>query len=297
MPLMPDDHLRHEISGEFARESVAYCLIMPEHGLMGHWYTWVDQQDQAGYAFVLHGKGPDPVFFAHETGFEATGKDFDDWEVGGVRLAVGEPLRTAKASFASEDLSIEFSFEGFHDAFDYDSNVSGTPSYLANNRYEQGGRIVGTMVWQGQEYALDAPGHRDHSWGTRDWDAIHHYKWVAAAGEKVSANLMWTLALGELDVNGYVFRDELLSPVTSMTIETTYGADLVHDALIATVVDQAGRETVVDLDQRHTLARWDVIPSFNFTDTCFTGTLHGEAVRAYVEYTWPRAYLDHMVTK
>ena len=68
-----------------------------------------------------------------------------------------------------------------------------------------------------------------------------------------------------------------------------------QDGLRATVVDEAGRTTAVDLDRRHTLARWDVIPSFNFTDTLFTGSVSGEPVRAYVEYTWPRAYLDHVL--
>lgn len=295
MPLQPHDHLRHRISGEFARESVAYCVIMPEYGLMGHWYTWVNDQNQAGLAFVLHGEGPDPVFFEHRTGLDATGKDFDDWRLGGITLTVGESLRTAHASFTGEDLEIEFTFVGMHDAFDYGSNADGTPTYLAENRYEQGGRIVGKMVWRGQEYVLDGPGHRDHSWGTRDWDAIHHYKWIAAAGESVSANLMWTLAMGEVDVNGYVYRDGVLSPATAMEISTTYGDDLVHDVVVAAVDDEAGRRTNIVLDQRHTLARWDVIPSFNFTDTCFTGQLAGEPVRAYVEYTWPRTYLDHLI--
>lgn len=294
MPLTPQDHLRHPLDGEFARESVAYCLIMPEHGLMGHWYTWVDDNDQAGFAFVLHAEGPEPVYFDHQTGIDVKGKDFDDWKVGGVTLQVGEALRTATASYAGDELSIQFTFEGMHEAFDYGSNASGTPAYLAQNRYEQGGRIVGKLVWRGQEYVLDSPGHRDHSWGTRDWDAIHHYKWVAAAGETSSVNLMWTMALGEVDVNGYVFRDGILSPATAVDFTTTYGPGLVHDVVIAKVRDEADRTTDVVLDQRHTLARWDVIPSFNFTDTCFTGRIEDEEARAYVEYTWPRAYLDHV---
>lgn len=295
MPLQPQDHLRHQLGGEFARESVAYCLLFPEHKLMGHWYTWVNDSDEAGFAFVLHGEGPDPEFFAHETGFDAKGMDFSDWAIGDVTLAVGEPLMGAQASYQGDDLSIDFTFQGMHDAFDYGSNATGTPDYLAQNRYEQGGRIAGTMRWGGKEYAFDGPGHRDHSWGTRDWDAIHHYKWIAAAGEQVSVNLMWTLALGEVDVNGYIFRDGLLSPATSMEITTQYGTDLVHDVVTAHVIDEAGRTTEVVLDERHTLARWDVIPSFNFTDALFTGHIAGEPARAYVEYTWPRAYLDHVI--
>ena len=157
MPLQPDDHLRHAISGEFARESVAYCLLLPELGFMGHWYTWVDGESQAGFAMVLHRDGPDPVFFDHQTGIDATGQDFTDWRVGRVTLEVGEALRTATATYRGDDVEVEFSFEGMHDAFDYDSNGGGTASYLAQNRYEQGGRIVGTLRWGGKTLTFDGP--------------------------------------------------------------------------------------------------------------------------------------------
>ncbi len=297
MSLQPSDHLRHHLSGAFARESVAYCLILPEHGLMGHWYTWVNDKDEAGFAFVLHGEGPEPVFFSSETGLPAEGQNFDDWHLGRVNLKVGEPLMTARADFSSEELSVEFEFQGIHPAFDYGSNQEGTPSYLAQNRYEQGGRIVGQLRWGDRVLDFDGPGHRDHSWGTRDWDAIHHYKWIAAAGDKCSANVMLTLAEGEVDTNGYVFRDGVQSPIVKASIATVYGEGFVHDELTVICEDESGRTTTLELPHRHTLARWDVIPTFNFTDTCFTGSMEGEPVQAYVEYTWPRAYLDHLLAR
>lgn len=297
MSLVPNDHLRHRLSGRFARESVAYCLLLPEHGLMGHWYTWVNERNEGGRAFVLHQQGPDPVFFDHRDGLPVGEQDFDDWRLDGAWLKVDEPLLGANAGFDSDELSIEFRFDGLHPAFDYDSNVGGTPTYLAQNRYEQGGRIRGRLTWRGEVYEFDGPGHRDHSWGTRDWDAIHHYKWIAAAGADCSTNVMWTLAEGEVDINGYVYRDGVQSPVVGASIETKYGDDFVHDAIAANLVDADGRETVLSLDRRHTLARWDVSPTFNFTDTLFTGTMAGQDVRAYVEYTWPRAYLDHLLAR
>ncbi|MFF0279358.1 hypothetical protein ACFYSW_03525 [Rhodococcus aetherivorans] len=192
---------------------------------------------------------------------------------------------------------MEFTFAGIHPAFDYGSNADGTPGYLAQNRYEQTGRIVGELRWRGEVYAFDGPGHRDHSWGTRDWDAIHHYKWIAASGADCSANLMWTMAEGEVDVNGYLYVDGLQSPILNASIGTEYGADYVQDIVTAEITDEAGRTVTLDLDRRHTLARWDVSPTFNFSDTMFTGRLGDNQVRAYVEYTWPRAYLDHLLAR
>ncbi len=297
MSLAPHDHLRHSIDGPFARESVAYCLILPEHGLMGHWYTWVNEAGKGGRAFVLHGDGPDPVFFDHKDGLEVGSQDFDDWNLDGAVLAVGGALESASASFVSEELSVHFTFEGIHPAFDYGSNSAGTPHYLADNRYEQTGRIVGRLEWRGRALEFDGPGHRDQSWGTRDWDSIHHYKWIAASGEDWSTNLMWTLAEGEVDINGYVYLDGVQSPIVDASVRTDYASDFVQNALVAELVDESGRTTVLDLDRRHTLARWDVSPTFNFSDTMFTGTLAGKPVQAYVEYTWLRNYLDHLLAR
>jgi hypothetical protein len=297
MTLDQHDHLRHTIKGQFARESVAYCLILPEHGIMGHWYTWVNDSGRGGRAFVLHSDGPDPLYFNHCDGLEVGVQDFDDWNLGGASLAVREALHSAEVRFKADDLAVHFTFEGIHPAFDYGSNDVGTPSYLADNRYEQSGRIVGTLVWRGKKYEFDGPGHRDQSWGTRDWDAIHHYKWVAASGDDCSANLMWTMAEGEVDINGYVYLDGVQAPIVDASVSTDYGPEFVQDVVRAELVDATGRHTTLDLDRRHTLARWDVTPSFNFSDTMFTGTLGGRHVRAYVEYTWPRAYLDHVLSR
>lgn len=288
------DRLRHSIAGPHARESVAYCLMWPEHGILGHWYTWVNENDVAGRALVLHTEGPEPALFKHVDGLPANGQDFDDWTLDGIRLTVSDTLDLATAAFHDDEVDLEFTFEALHPAFDYAENAEGCPSYLADNRYEQTGRIYGTLTWGDRRLEFDGPGHRDHSWGTRDWDAIHHYKWLAVSGESVACNLMVTMAYGELDTNGYVFRDGLISPVTTASIDTGWGADWVQDKVRIAVQDEAGRETEIDM-ARYSLARWDVSPTFNFTDTGFAGTMAGEPVRAYVEYTWPRSYLDHLL--
>ena len=295
--LEPSDRLRHVIDGAFARESLAYCIPLPEERMLALIYTWVDGNDRAGYAFAVYEQGPEMAYFQHVDGLPANGADFDAWRVGGVDVAVGPDFTTARAAYRDDHVTIDVTFTALHDAFDYDRNAGGCPAYQATNRYEQSGRMVGRLEWDGRVVDIDAPGHRDHSWGRRDWDAIHHYKWLAVAGEDRAANVMVALVEGETLYNGYVFLDGVLSPVTTAEIVTAYSPDFAQTSIAAIVHDEAGRATAMRFPHRFAYGRWDVSPTFNFTDGCFSGDVAGGPVAAYIQYTWPRAYLDHLLAR
>ncbi len=291
-----NDRLRHDISGGFARESLAYCAIVPGEGVY-LLYTWVNSDDVAGYAFAIYGDGPEPAYFARQEGLSVAGQDFDDFRVGNLEVHVGNDFRTATASYHDDEVAISIEFEAFHDPFDYDSNLGGCPRYQATNRYEQSGVIRGELTRSGETEKFSVPGHRDHSWGRRDWDAIHHYKWLSIVGEDRAANIMVALVEGETIYNGYVFVDDKLSPVVSADVRTTYDDQYFQKSIIAEVLDEAGRKTPIEFPDHYATARWDISPTFNFTDTGMTGTMAGGPVSAYVQYTWPRSYLDHLLTR
>lgn len=291
------DRLRHDISGPFARESIAYCAIVPEENLMALIYSWVDGQDKAGYAVAVFEDGPAPALLKHAEGLPAAGLNFDTWDVGDLNVAVGSDLDTATARYSDDDIALDIEFRGIHEAFDYDRNEGGCPAYQATNRYEQGGMITGTLRWKGRTIALDGPGHMDHSWGRRDWDAIHHYKWLSVVGRDRSANVMVALVEGEVLYNGYMYRDGMLAGVVSAEVDTTYDERFLQERLTATVRDDAGRTTVIDFPDRFATASWDVSSTFTFRDGCFTGTLDGGPIQAYVQYAWPISYLDYIVNR
>jgi hypothetical protein len=291
------DRLRHGIGGNFARESIPYCILLPHERMLVLIYSWVDGQDQGGYAVAIFEDGPEPAYLQRVDGIPAHGMDFNSWDLGGVHVAVGPDFGSAHVRYNDESCSVDVEFKALHNAFDYASNQAGCPPYQATNRYEQGGWFRGTMRWRGRTIDIDGPGHRDHSWGRRDWDAIHHYKWLAVAGEDRAANLMVALVEGETIYNGYVFVDGTLSPIVTATVETKYGDGFVQNQLTALMRDETGRSTTMDFPSRFASARWDVSPTFTFTDGCFTGTLEGGPVSAYIQYAWPKAYLGHLLNR
>src|SRR5438094_599627 len=82
----------------------------------------------------------------------------------------------------------------------------------ADGRFEQSGRVQGTLRVAGRTIPFDTTAHRDHSWGTRDWSSLHHWKWIsgqggpgpgAPEGTVLTFNAFKGLALGQVDINGY----------------------------------------------------------------------------------------------
>ena len=295
--LVPADQLRHPLEGPLDRESIAYCIIVPEEKSLYLLYSWVNAADRAGYAFAIYRDGPEPAYFQRREDLPARGRDFDDWQVGDLHINAGNGFEHATATYRDEHCQLTLDYRSIHAPFDYAQNAGGCPRYQATNRYEQSGRMRGTLVRDGRRIDFDQPGHIDHSWGRRDWDAVHHYKWLAIAGDDRAANVMIALVEGETLYNGYVFVDGVLSPLVSATTRTTYDARWFQETLHVSAKDEAGRTTPIDFPQRFATARWDVSPTFNFTDVVMNGSLAGGPVHAYTQYAWPRTYLDRLLAR
>ncbi len=61
---------------------------------------------------------------------------------------------------------------------------------IAANHYEQSGLCKGLLTIGGKEIKINATGHRDHSWGIRDWHRPKGWTWLSVQfGTDVALNL------------------------------------------------------------------------------------------------------------
>ena len=135
-------------------------------------------------------------------------------------------------------------FDGLFDPFLYGSHGDGCPPRVATDRFEQCGLIRGTLTVDGRAVPFDTTGHRDHSWGVRDYGAMMHWNWVSAqAGPELAIHANHNWYQGKQFTNGYVFRDGLLSPITSLKIDAAYDERLLAREVDFTLEDEAGRTT------------------------------------------------------
>jgi len=287
---------RHRLSDvPTARESSPYLLNLPELGIAGFVYFWVNGRSEAGAVLALFGPGlGQPITERLADRPIPLEMDFSDWTIDGFSLRQDLAFQRADVSWRSPDAGLELAFEGFHPPYAYGSNAGGCPSYAAADRIEQSGHIRGTLVLGAKTYAIDALGHRDHSWGTRDWGAFQHYHWFQGqTADGVSVHFWRFLALGRVHLRGYVFKDGLLAEVTSVELDVTHDEALWQQQLSAQVTDEAGRITAVKADfyAHYTLAP---DPALTLREGAARATFDGRPGTGWLEVAWPPAYLAHI---
>lgn len=92
------------------------------------------------------------------------------------------------------------------------------------HHFEQVGTVEGTIRIGGQTRRVEALGHRDKSWGVRDWASITGWEWLTAQfGPDFAFNATLALLAGSDDPAGFVFRDGENRAVTAIDVDYTFG--------------------------------------------------------------------------
>lgn len=290
------DDLLHDISGApHGRESLLWTCPLPDEDLLVFAYAWRDA-DTETYGRLVAVGGPDvhaPLVFDIADGLALEGDDLDDCVIGGLHIRQPEPLRVAELRFESDALSFEARFEALHEPFSWHQNSGGCPSWAATDRFEQSVRTSGAVqVRDSAPVVFAGAGHRDHSWGTRDWRALQHWKWMNAtsADGEVSLHAWDSLAFGNRQVLGYVNRGGVVVPIRDLDVSVEVDERLVHRAVRAVIFDTDGRETVFEAT---TAAGVQVpIADLCLNEIAMRASIDGQPAVAHVELGWPKSYVD-----
>ncbi|HEX4107352.1 MAG TPA: hypothetical protein VHX88_04415 [Solirubrobacteraceae bacterium] len=296
--LEPVHDSRHALRpGPYARESLVFMLQLPEHDVASWLYTWVNGEGRAGRIGAAFGPAvkDGPIFEAVDGIAVPDSMGFDTWSVGRLDVRHGEALERAQAAYVGERMQIEYEFEAMHPAYAYGSHRDGCPPYVADNRFEQSGRVRGVLTVDGREFPFETYGHRDHSWGTRDWGAAQHWKWMECqAGEDTAVHFFDISAVGRRQLRGYIHRDGLTSPIVDVASRFETDPQLWHTSISAQVRDEAGREVQVD---GTTFARvlLPASPLLHLNECSMAVTIDGQPGVGHVEMAWPPDYITHVV--
>jgi hypothetical protein len=102
----------------------------------------------------------------------------------------------------------------------------------SGRHYEQSMTVQGTVTIGGETEAFIGTGHRDHSWGPRDWGASHRWRWLTGQIEGLAFNAMYLTIAGTHVTNGYVCHGGRCSRVDELGLDSSFdGAGLAGRAL------------------------------------------------------------------
>ncbi|MDT7553923.1 MAG: hypothetical protein QOI16_2459 [Pseudonocardiales bacterium] len=305
----PQDDLRHWPSepGGRMRDSLFWEMIMPDERLGLQIYLYVTAHGRCGFNVSVWGPdgGSDtgPLALDLGGGMVPEDMDFDDFGLKGLTVSQPELRHTAEVTYESDKVRLEYRFEAIQDAFSYRSNPDGLPEWFAANRLEQTGRVSGFLevVQRGgtaRRIEWDRRmGHRDHSWGNRDWGVPHHWKWFVAYTDSGRAVNGWIwIAGGEWGFAGSVIRDGVTIPVSHIEHHATYHNDMSQKRLEATLVDTAGGRTELTFERFGLikLPTSDKMATEIWESAC-DATIDGEPAAGQWETHWPSDYLHHLV--
>lgn len=310
----PVNDNRHKLGNKpFARESVPYVIHLPEEGIGILTYTWVNRDSVAGALMAVFGPGIGPVPIQQRIPDRPVSPemDFSNWQIAdqpnaqqnklsnekfdGLSMQQDLKFGSAHVRWQHPQATMDFTFEAYHPPYAYGSHKDGCPAYTADNRIEQSGRVKGTLTLNDRVITFDTTGHRDHSWGTRDWTAFQHYKWFQGqAGDGVSVHFWQQHALGRTTLRGYVFKDKLMAEVTAVEVDWQGDENYRQQKYSAIVTDEAGRRTTVSVD---VYAHYPLIPDAGIVlnESAGRAVIDGKPGLGWLEMAWPKDYLDHII--
>jgi hypothetical protein len=223
--------------------------------------------------------------------------DLNDWRCEGLRIRHSEPLEVAELTYASDEVDLDYRFTARHRPFSYRENPGGCPHWMARNRFEQSGRASGTLRVNDRVIPFnDVWAHRDHSWGRRNWNWVHHWKWVVAGVPSgTELNAMFHVARGEFGVNGHVLRAGQPVAFTDGRARASYDDDMSQARLEAELTDSAGGVTHLVMD-RFAIFHLPFGSDSLLSEAACRVTIDGEPGVGQFETLWPRCYIKRLVT-
>lgn len=294
IPPVADEHDdRHRLRpAAHGREAAAFMFQLPDEGIAGFLYPWVNNQGMAGSAVCLFGPAIEtPIKERFEDMPVPDTMTFHDWSTRGFTMKLGEPHRGVDLSFKGQRVQIECHYEAIHPPYAFSSHEDGCPSYYADDRTEQHGHLTGTLTVDGKSYVLDTFMQRDHSWGTRIWGLNQHYKWFHATTAESAVHFFEMQSFGRTLLRGYVYKEGRMAEIRSVAYDFVYDANMHHEAIDVIATDADGRRTRID-SQVYAKFQYDVDPMIVLNEGGTTVEIDGVPGSGWCEFCWNRPYYD-----
>ncbi len=143
-----------------------------------------------------------------------------------------QPLKQWRLKFEDRNLQLDVLFDARFPIFnlmDVEDPILSLEKYgiellkvAAQHHYEQAMTVMGTLVLKktGENRTINCFGHRDHSWGTRDWVNIDSWNWGAAQFPEETIAFVRSNVFGKNPQAGFISSKKGNIPITGVEVTT-----------------------------------------------------------------------------
>jgi hypothetical protein len=276
--LTPDCESLHEASEDYHWNESFYFNFMDTKRGVGGWIRMakVPNQETDTGAMVIYAGGQRILATLENGRVEA---DRDCLKLGGLACCREEPLKRWHLRFDGEMKIIEnarrlpeanpeklqsqtvelgLDFEGIGPCFNYgDPDLRALAEMLArpgtklwdlrklakifSEHYEQAGTVTGSIKIGNRGINFSGSGHRDHSWGPRDWTIPTTWTWLTGQfGDALAFNLN-RMVIRSIDIfNGFITRDGKNYQLRRATLQTEFEEDGLTQRNIRFTLEDSG---------------------------------------------------------
>ncbi|MHA1301429.1 MAG: DUF7064 domain-containing protein [Candidatus Helarchaeota archaeon] len=183
----------------------------------------------------------------------------DNWEYDKrLKFICVKPMKQWRIKFEDRKFKLDVTFDARFPVFNYLSHEDPLAAFekygvelldvAAQQHYEQGMKVTGTLVMKktGETRKIDCLGHRDHSWGTRDWVTIDRWNWVSAQFEDKTINIARVEVLGKILQTGFISTENGNVHIKQVDVSTKTEEDgKTPVSSTFSMIDENGNKTTI----------------------------------------------------
>ncbi len=287
----PDRHaLKHDLAPD-GREALAYMLMIPEEGIAGFIYPSRHASGPGKARVKLFGPGLETPLDIEAEADCPPDMDFDDWQVGPMRMVLREPHKRIDLEWNDDRLQFKGHYEALHPPYAFSSHPDGVPAYYGDDRTEQHGRLSADISIDGRQFSHEGFLIYDHSWGPRVWGLNQHYKWVHFVTAQTSVHFFEMQSFGRLHQRGFLWKDGKMRHLAQIDYDIAYDETMWQKTFDVRVTDTDGRKVAIE-SRTFAKTRLDWAADVYLNEAAVTLEMDGQSGVGWVEFCWNRNYFD-----
>ncbi|MHA1264569.1 MAG: DUF7065 domain-containing protein [Candidatus Helarchaeota archaeon] len=240
-----DEHLHQPQSVPLWRESYYFNVMDPENNIFSVATMGYMPYEQESHYFAI--TYVDGHLFTHISFPKLKDKkEFKENPSDGIQsFTILKEHKEWEIEIKERRYRLSYKWKGRFPVYEYPGGWQ-TKNILEQAHYEQSGIVEGVFTFKdGKTRKISGYGHRDHSWGVRDWVQIDAWYWTSVQFQngEIALNSWLNFVKGSYYTHGFISSAKENIPIRKIEVEAIeYDSNSAPKNSTFILIDQKGKE-------------------------------------------------------